>query len=125
MSFAPGGLRWPRRWIVSRRKTVSRRRPTVASRAVPLKGGGKGIEYRVSYLVTADDLGRILAYWQRDWTSEFSDEPLPELTRAQAEWQIRNLLRYAGWESFLFWSDGVSDQDVETIWAWAEKQVAK
>lgn len=95
----------------------------MASKWVPLKSGGKAVPFRLDFLLTKDDLARILCYWQKNWTGEWRSEPLPEMSRAHVELEVRNMLRYTGWESFFFWSDGLKEEDVKVISAWAEKTI--
>jgi hypothetical protein len=94
---------------------------------VPLKDGGKAIPFRMDFLLTREDLIRVLCFWQKDWSSLWSVEsqPLPELGKLQVDQTIRNMLRYTGWESFVFWSDGLRDEDVKVIWTWAEKTIER
>lgn len=97
----------------------------VKRRWVGLNGGGQAIPLQIEYLCTFDNLVNALCWTQRDWSSELQSEPLPELTKARVENKIRGVLRYAGWESPVFWADGVRDDDVEIIRAWAERQIER
>lgn len=94
----------------------------MVSKWVPLKSGGKAVPFRLDFLLTKDDLIRVLCYWQKDWTPQFA-EPLPEMTWAYANQEVRNMLRYTGWESFVFWSDGLKEENAKVIWAWAEETI--
>lgn len=95
----------------------------MATKWVPLKSGGKAIPMRLDFLLTKDDLCRILCYWQREWRR--GDGSLPDPPAATVREEIRTMLRYAGWESFYFWNDGVDDDVAKRIWTWAEVTVER
>lgn len=89
-------------------------------KGVKLTNGRMAVSYRLEYLLDRDDLIQLLASTERDISH---GDPLPRLSSREVEGRVRDTLHRGGTQASHYWSDHLSERNVERVQAWAEEHV--